>query len=34
VVIVTDHSKVDYELIARHAACIVDTRHVLAARRA
>jgi UDP-N-acetyl-D-glucosamine dehydrogenase len=32
VVIVTDHSSIDYALIAR-AACVVDTRHVLASRR-
>jgi UDP-N-acetyl-D-glucosamine dehydrogenase len=32
VVIVTDHSSIDYDLIAR-AACVVDTRHVLASRR-
>lgn len=29
VVIVTDHSKVDYALVAREARLIVDTRHVL-----
>ncbi|HET7039323.1 MAG TPA: UDP binding domain-containing protein, partial [Gemmatimonadales bacterium] len=34
VVIVTDHSTIDYDLIARNATCIVDTRHALAARRA
>jgi UDP-N-acetyl-D-glucosamine dehydrogenase len=34
VIIVTDHSSVDYGLIAAHAGCIVDTRHVLAGRRA
>ncbi len=30
VVIVTDHSDVDYGLVARHARMVVDTRHVLA----
>ena len=34
VVIVTDHSSVDYELVARHAALIVDTRGVYRAPRA
>ncbi len=29
VVIVTDHSRVDYALVGRHARVIVDTRHVL-----
>jgi len=29
VVIVTDHSNVDYDLVARHARLIVDTRNVL-----
>jgi UDP-N-acetyl-D-mannosaminuronate dehydrogenase len=29
VVIVTDHSNVDYALVARHAPLVVDTRHVL-----
>jgi UDP-N-acetyl-D-glucosamine dehydrogenase len=29
VIIVTDHSKVDYALVARHARRVVDTRHVL-----
>jgi len=29
VVVVTDHSAVDYELVARHAALVVDTRHVI-----
>jgi UDP-N-acetyl-D-glucosamine dehydrogenase len=33
VVIVTDHSSVDYDLIGSHAACIVDTRHVMTGRR-
>jgi UDP-N-acetyl-D-glucosamine dehydrogenase len=33
VVIVTDHSSIDYDLIATRAACVVDTRHVLAVRR-
>ena len=33
VVIVTDHSSVDYGLIGSHAACIVDTRHVMPGRR-
>jgi UDP-N-acetyl-D-glucosamine dehydrogenase len=32
VVIVTDHSSVDYDLIASQAACVVDTRHVLSGR--
>jgi len=30
VIVVTDHSKVDYRLVARHARAVVDTRHVLA----
>jgi UDP-N-acetyl-D-glucosamine dehydrogenase len=30
VIVVTDHSAVDYELVARHARAVVDTRHVLA----
>ncbi len=34
VVIVTDHSTVDYDLVARHAKVVVDTRHVLATGRA
>ena len=29
VVVVTDHSAVDYDLVARHAPLVVDTRHVL-----
>jgi len=29
VIVVTDHSTVDYELVARHARAVVDTRHVL-----
>jgi len=29
VVVVTDHSAVDYDMVARHAALVVDTRHVL-----
>jgi UDP-N-acetyl-D-glucosamine dehydrogenase len=29
VVIVTDHSTVDYRLVARHARAVVDTRHAL-----
>jgi UDP-N-acetyl-D-glucosamine dehydrogenase len=29
VLIVTDHSSVDYELVARHAAVVVDTRNAL-----
>ena len=29
-IIVTDHSNVDYALVARHARLVVDTRHVLA----
>jgi UDP-N-acetyl-D-glucosamine dehydrogenase len=33
VVIVTDHSSIDYDLIGTRAACVVDTRHVLAVRR-
>jgi UDP-N-acetyl-D-glucosamine dehydrogenase len=31
VVVVTDHSSVDYALVARHARAVVDTRHVLPA---
>jgi len=34
VVIVTDHSKLDYAMLAREAKALVDTRHVVAARRA
>ncbi len=34
VVIVTDHSGVDYELVARHAPVVVDTRNALAGARA
>jgi len=30
-IIVTDHSTVDYALLARHVRVIVDTRHVLPA---
>jgi UDP-N-acetyl-D-glucosamine dehydrogenase len=30
VMVVTDHSAVDYGLVRRHAKCIVDTRHVMA----
>ncbi len=30
VIVVTDHSAVDYRLVARHARAVVDTRHVLA----
>jgi UDP-N-acetyl-D-glucosamine dehydrogenase len=30
VIVVTDHSAVDYRLVARHARSVVDTRHVLA----
>jgi UDP-N-acetyl-D-glucosamine dehydrogenase len=33
VLIVTDHSRVDYELVARHASLIVDTRGVFRAPR-
>jgi UDP-N-acetyl-D-glucosamine dehydrogenase len=33
VVIVTDHSAVDYELVARHAPLVVDTRGVYRASR-
>jgi len=33
VVIVTDHSKLDYAMVAREAKALVDTRHVVAARR-
>jgi UDP-N-acetyl-D-glucosamine dehydrogenase len=33
VVIVTDHSAVDYEMVARHAAVIIDTRGVFRAPR-
>jgi UDP-N-acetyl-D-glucosamine dehydrogenase len=29
VIIVTDHAAIDYQLIARHARAVVDTRHVL-----
>src|SRR6267142_5281166 len=29
VIIVTDHAAIDYQLIARHARSVVDTRHVL-----
>lgn len=29
VIVVTDHSAVDYGLVARHARAVVDTRHVL-----
>ena len=29
VIVVTDHSSVDYGLVARHAHAVVDTRHVL-----
>jgi UDP-N-acetyl-D-glucosamine dehydrogenase len=29
VIVVTDHSTVDYALVARHARAVVDTRHVL-----
>jgi UDP-N-acetyl-D-mannosaminuronate dehydrogenase len=31
VIVVTDHSNIDYGLVARHARIAVDTRHVLAA---
>ncbi|MBI4513258.1 MAG: nucleotide sugar dehydrogenase [Gemmatimonadetes bacterium] len=34
VVIVTDHARVDYDLVARAARAIVDTRNALARRRA
>ncbi len=34
VVVVTDHRAVDYELVARHAALVVDTRGVYRAKRA
>jgi UDP-N-acetyl-D-glucosamine dehydrogenase len=33
VIVVTDHSAVDYELVARHAALVVDTRGVYRAPR-
>jgi len=33
VVVVTDHSGVDYDMVARHAGMVVDTRHVLARRK-
>jgi UDP-N-acetyl-D-mannosaminuronate dehydrogenase len=33
VVIVTDHSSVDYEMVARHASAAVDTRGVFRATR-
>jgi UDP-N-acetyl-D-glucosamine dehydrogenase len=29
VIIVTDHSAVDYGMVAQHAPIVVDTRHVL-----
>ena len=29
VLVVTDHSSVDYELVAKHAAVVVDTRNAL-----
>ncbi|MGH7701179.1 MAG: nucleotide sugar dehydrogenase [Gemmatimonadales bacterium] len=32
VVVVTDHSSVDYALVARHAPAVVDTRHVIRPR--
>ncbi|HUL03873.1 MAG TPA: nucleotide sugar dehydrogenase [Gemmatimonadales bacterium] len=32
VVVVTDHSDVDYDMVARHARMVVDTRHVLKRR--
>ena len=32
VIIVTDHSSVDYRLVAQHARVVVDTRHVLPRR--
>ncbi len=32
VIIVTDHSSVDYELVGRHARLVVDTRNALGAR--
>ena len=32
VVIVTDHSAVDYALVARSARALVDTRHAVASR--
>ncbi len=34
VVLITDHSSVDYDMVARHAALIVDTRGVYRAERA
>jgi UDP-N-acetyl-D-glucosamine dehydrogenase len=33
VVVVTDHTGVDYELVARHARLVVDTRGVLRGQR-
>lgn len=33
VVIVTDHTKLDYEMLAREARALVDTRHVVASRQ-
>jgi len=33
VVIVTDHTKLDYAMVAREARALVDTRHVVAGRR-
>jgi UDP-N-acetyl-D-glucosamine dehydrogenase len=29
VIVVTDHSSIDYKLVAKHARAVVDTRHVL-----
>jgi UDP-N-acetyl-D-glucosamine dehydrogenase len=34
VIVVTDHSSVDYGLVARHARLVVDTRNALVAPRA
>ena len=34
VVIVTDHSKLDYAMLAKEARALVDTRHAVASRRA
>ena len=33
VVILTDHSNVDYTMVAQHAAVVVDTRNVISTRR-
>lgn len=33
VLIVTDHSNIDYEMVRKHASLVVDTRNALALRR-